>query len=79
MDQRLLRTAYKTLENSGYVPCVTTTFNPERMGCYVGAVTNDYALHLRKLICIIVLVCFLSLYVIGAESFLGTLSIFLSG
>ena len=44
----LLRTAYEALENAGYVPYATPTFNPERMGCYVGAATNDYVLNLRK-------------------------------
>ena len=44
----LLRTAYEALENSDYVPYATPTFNPEGMGCYVGAATNDYMLNLRE-------------------------------
>jgi acyl transferase domain-containing protein len=43
----LLQTAYHALENSGYVPNATPTFNPDTFGCYVGVATQDYIQNLR--------------------------------
>ncbi|KAF4571087.1 Type I Iterative Polyketide synthase (PKS) [Pleurotus pulmonarius] len=43
----LLHTAYEALENSGYVPGATPTFDPETFGCYVGVATHDYLQSLR--------------------------------
>jgi acyl transferase domain-containing protein len=44
----LLHTAYEALEDSGYVPNVSQSFNPETFGCYVGAATEDYVQNLRN-------------------------------
>jgi len=44
----LLRTAYEALEDSGYVPNASRSFNPDTFGCYVGAATGDYVLNLRN-------------------------------
>ncbi|KAH9065286.1 polyketide beta-ketoacyl-synthase [Lactarius vividus] len=44
----LLHTAYEALEDSGYVPNATRSFNPETFGCYVGAATGDYVQNLRN-------------------------------
>jgi acyl transferase domain-containing protein len=38
----LLHTAYEALENSGYVPNTTPTFQQDSFGCYIGAATQDY-------------------------------------
>jgi acyl transferase domain-containing protein len=43
----LLQTAYEALEDSGYVPNASRSFNPETIGCYVGAATGDYVQNLR--------------------------------
>jgi len=44
----LLHTAHEALEDSGYVPNASRSFNPDTFGCYVGAATGDYALNLRN-------------------------------
>ena len=44
----LLHTAYEALEDSGYVPNASKSFNPATFGCYVGAATGDYVLNLRN-------------------------------
>ncbi|KAH9041988.1 polyketide beta-ketoacyl-synthase [Lactarius pseudohatsudake] len=44
----LLHTAYEALEDSGYVPNASRSFNPETFGCYVGAATGDYVQNLRN-------------------------------
>ncbi len=44
----LLQTSYHALENAGYVPNSTPTFDPATFGTYVGAATNDYIQNLRK-------------------------------
>jgi len=44
----LLHTAYEALEDSGYVPNTSHSFNPDTFGCYVGAATGDYAQNLRN-------------------------------
>ncbi|KAF9025638.1 hypothetical protein BDZ89DRAFT_1161644 [Hymenopellis radicata] len=51
MDPRqriLLHTAYEALEDAGYVPNATESFNPDTFGCYIGATGNDYVHNLRK-------------------------------
>lgn len=44
----LLHTAYEALEDSGYVPNASKSFNPATFGCYVGAATGDYVRNLRN-------------------------------
>jgi acyl transferase domain-containing protein len=44
----LLQVAYEALEDSGYVPHATPSFNPENFGCYIGAATHDYVQNLRN-------------------------------
>ncbi|KAJ6454535.1 putative polyketide synthase [Mycena vitilis] len=44
----LLHTAYEALEDSGYVPNATPSFNPDRFGCYIGVASGDYVLNLRE-------------------------------
>lgn len=44
----LLRTAYHALEDAGYVPNATPSFNPDSIGVYVGVATNDYVQNLRN-------------------------------
>jgi acyl transferase domain-containing protein len=44
----LLHTAYEALENAGYVPDATPSFQRETFGCYIGAATHDYADNLRN-------------------------------
>ncbi|KAI0322049.1 beta-ketoacyl synthase [Amylostereum chailletii] len=44
----LLHTAYEALEDSGYVPGATPSFQPEMFGCYVGVATGDYVQNLRN-------------------------------
>ncbi|KAF8271958.1 hypothetical protein EI94DRAFT_1796609 [Lactarius quietus] len=44
----LLHAAYEALEDSGYVPNASRSFNPETFGCYVGASTSDYVQNLRN-------------------------------
>ncbi|KAI3600489.1 polyketide synthase [Moniliophthora roreri] len=43
----LLQTAYEALENAGYVPNATPTFQQDTFGCYVGVATDDYVQNLR--------------------------------
>lgn len=48
-QQRLLmHVAYHALENAGYVPGATPTFNPDTFATYVGVATNDYVQNLRN-------------------------------
>lgn len=44
----LLHAAYEALEDAGYVPDSTKTWNPETFGCYVGVATHDYLRNLRN-------------------------------
>lgn len=44
----LLQVGYQALENAGYVPDATSTFNPDTFGCFIGAATHDYAQNLRN-------------------------------
>ncbi|ETW82343.1 polyketide synthase variant A [Heterobasidion irregulare TC 32-1] len=43
----MLHSAYEALEDSGYVPNLSPSFDPETFGCYVGAATHDYVQNLR--------------------------------
>lgn len=43
----LLHAAYHALENAGYVPSATPSFDPDNIAVYVGAATNDYLHNLR--------------------------------
>ncbi|KAF7977208.1 hypothetical protein HWV62_4469 [Athelia sp. TMB] len=44
----LLHVAYEALENAGYVPDSTPSWQRDSIGCYVGAATRDYAHNLRS-------------------------------
>ena len=44
----LLQVAYQALEDSGYVPNSTLSFNTETFGCFIGAATHDYVQNLRN-------------------------------
>ena len=44
----LLQVAYEALEDSGYVPNSTRSFNTETFGCFIGAATHDYDQNLRN-------------------------------
>ena len=44
----LLQISYHALENAGYVPNATQSFDPDTFAVYVGVATNDYVLNLRK-------------------------------
>jgi len=44
----LLHAAYEALEDSGYVPNASKSFNPATFGCYVGAATGDYVWNLHN-------------------------------
>ncbi|KAF8810981.1 polyketide beta-ketoacyl-synthase [Phlegmacium glaucopus] len=44
----LLQVAYEALEDSGYVPNSTRSFDTETFGCFVGAATHDYVQNLRS-------------------------------
>lgn len=47
-QQRIvLQTAYEALEDSGYVPNATPTFQQDTFGCYIGVATDDYVQNLR--------------------------------
>jgi acyl transferase domain-containing protein len=43
----LLHTAYEALENAGYVPNATPSFQQATFSCYIGAATHDYVQNLR--------------------------------
>ncbi|KAH7909034.1 putative polyketide synthase [Hygrophoropsis aurantiaca] len=43
----LLHTAYEALENAGYVPDATPSFQRNTFGCFIGAATQDYADNLK--------------------------------
>ena len=43
----LLHVAYHALEDAGYVPGATSSFDPANVAVYVGAATNDYVHNLR--------------------------------
>lgn len=43
----LLHVAYHALEDAGYVPGATPSFDPANVAVYVGAATNDYVHNLR--------------------------------
>lgn len=44
----LLHVAYHALEDAGYVPGATLSFDPETFATYIGAATNDYVQNLRN-------------------------------
>ncbi|TCD66000.1 Type I Iterative Polyketide synthase (PKS) [Steccherinum ochraceum] len=44
----LLQVTYHALENAGYVPGATETFDPDTFATYVGVATNDYVQNLRN-------------------------------
>nr|APH07629.1 PKS1 [Agaricomycetes sp.] len=44
----LLHTAYEALENAGYVPNSTSSFQSNTFGIYIGSATGDYAHNLRN-------------------------------
>lgn len=79
----LLHAAYQALEDAGYVPGATPTFLPERVGCYVGAATHDYAQNLREDIDVYYSTGMLSLRLVcillNLDFASGTLKAFLSG
>ncbi|KAL0068785.1 polyketide beta-ketoacyl-synthase [Marasmius tenuissimus] len=43
----LLHAAYEALENAGYVPDATPSFQKDTFGCYIGVATDDYVQNLR--------------------------------
>lgn len=44
----LLQTSYHALEDAGYVPNSSPSFNPDTFATYVGVATNDYVQNLRN-------------------------------
>ncbi|KDQ12500.1 hypothetical protein BOTBODRAFT_34463 [Botryobasidium botryosum FD-172 SS1] len=44
----LLRAAYEAIENAGYVPNATPSFDEDTFGAYVGVATDDYVQNLRN-------------------------------
>ena len=44
----LLEVSHHALEDAGYVPNVTPSFDPKTFGTFVGATTNDYVQNLRN-------------------------------
>lgn len=44
----LLHTAQEALDDAGYVPNATSSFQQETFGCYVGVATDDYIQNLRE-------------------------------
>ncbi len=44
----LLHVSHHALENAGYVPGATPTFNQDTFATYVGVATNDYVQNLRN-------------------------------
>jgi acyl transferase domain-containing protein len=78
----LLQVAYEALEDSGYVPNSTRSFNTETFGCFIGAATLDYVQNLRNDIDVYYSTgfSFFSFFVsISLTKFKGTLNSFLSG
>ena len=77
----LLQVAYQALEDSGYVPNSTRSFDTETFGCFIGAATLDYVQNLRNDIDVYYSTGFFSFFFIpfSLTMFKGTLSSFLSG
>ncbi|KAG0708446.1 putative polyketide synthase [Suillus ampliporus] len=44
----LLHTAHDALENAGYVPDATPSFQRDTFGCFIGTATHDYESNLRE-------------------------------
>jgi acyl transferase domain-containing protein len=80
----LLQVGYYALENAGYVPGATPTFNPDTFATYVGATAHDYVQNLRNDVDVYystgtrALSIFVRL-VIPHRGYLGTLNAFLCG
>ena len=47
-QRMLLQVSYHALENAGYVPNATPSFNQDTFATYVGITTNDYVQNLRN-------------------------------
>ena len=43
----LLQTSYHALEDAGYVPHATSSFDPDTFATFVGVATNDYLQNLK--------------------------------
>lgn len=47
-QQRLiLQSSLKALDDAGYAPNTTTSFQPDKMGVFIGAATGDYVENTR--------------------------------
>lgn len=46
----MLQTAFRALEDSGYVPDSTPSTNRKTFGCWIGSATLDYVENLREYI-----------------------------
>lgn len=44
----LLQGAVNALDDAGYVPYSTPSYNPETMACYIGIATEDYVQNLNS-------------------------------
>ena len=78
----LLQTAYHALEDAGYSPNSTTSFDPDAFAVYVGCATYDYVHNLRNDIDVYYSTGMRPSYISGWLSnslFSGTLKAFLSG
>jgi acyl transferase domain-containing protein len=48
-QQRLiLQTALRALDDAGYAPYATSSFQPDKMGVFIGAATGDYVDNTRN-------------------------------
>ncbi|KAF8962959.1 polyketide beta-ketoacyl-synthase [Flammula alnicola] len=61
----LLQVGHEALEDAGYIPQASPTFDPDMFGCFIGTATHDYVQNLRN--------------DIGVYYSTGTLKAFLSG
>lgn len=43
----LLQAAQRALDNAGYAPDATASFQRDSMGCYIGVATDDYVQNLQ--------------------------------
>lgn len=78
----LLHATYEAMEDAGYVPHATPTFDPDSFGVFVGVATNDYALNLKDDIDVYYSTgtrAFVQVTRTGVHETLGTLQAFLSG
>lgn len=44
----LLHIAHEALDDAGYVPSSSPSSDPDHVGVYIGAATNDYAHNVRE-------------------------------